>query len=976
MFLRVASIVLAGSCWSLGGASPPHEAATELRAYPRTWPADISFEAVVDSQPFPAMKYPVPIIGWKHHPEEFHVTPTGGLVLPRNAPHAGLFLAMLVEPLGASRPADEGRLLPNPDQAAARLIDGYLPAIEHTWELGDLRLTQVALATLAAGDEVRTGREPLLAHVRTTLANRGEAERSFHLALQFGEAVGGHPLRRIPPVYPRELSWQPPWVLEPDGRVAAVILTPKKGISFAPLPPLPPDQPDKYLVRNADAATVSSPAYTIEITRQGDAVRIGDWHSPCGVEFYVEASRSHNLPIAVDVEVTTGDEPAIVVGGIYRTGFSVAQRPAAEYLAPGEHGGPVPWVELAKRLPQGRSRCSLRAYFPVGTAREPVGAWEPIIYCSQPGIAPRFRYRTGGRGDENRLSVEVRLAAGESKSIEWVVPYYPLPREALPDPTGLDHDRSLERLRRFWSRELNRNAEFIVPEQRVRDAYRACLANNLMLTDRDPRTGLLHMHPDPTAYEYIWAGDSGVILQAMDQYGYHAEAADWMEVFLATQGARGPDGEVESTDGFFSGDAPPKWMNDNGFILWAMSEHYKLTGDASWLRRVAPNMLRSCEWIIRERARTKKPAADGTRPRHYGLLPKGTPSDIGIWDYWYWSDNYSYLGLRGAAETLAEIGLKDEAERLAAEADDYRQCLRDSIEASINREVDPPFVPPGPYWNDRPTSDYMQKTWYSITGPIYLTEGAVIDPRGEQAAWILEWMERLCLYTGLPAFGEGAIDPYYVYNQAHTQLLRGETQKFLWTFYSLLAYSMSRGTYATIEGHNLLTGYNGEAWDANRQPHMHSNSRFLAQLRIALVLEDGPTLHLLAGTPRHWLAPGNTIEVRRAPTWFGPVSLTAQAGAPPASATEGPSPATTRPNASAPVAAPASAPAGLGEIRVTVDPPTRRPAQIVLHLRPPAAWGPLRTVEVNGRPWADFTEETIRLGHLKEKAQLVCRFDE
>lgn len=977
MLQQPALVILAASVLALFGS--PSSAATEveLRAYPRPMPTDVSYETVVGSQSLPAMKYPVPIVGWKHHPEEVHVTPTGGLVLPRSRPDAGLYLAVLLETAGTTRPADESRLMPDPDQATSRLVDGYLPAIEYTWRAGDLALKQLAFATVAVGEEVRTGREPLLTYVRYTLTNHGDQPRPLSFALQFGEAVGGHSLRKLPPVYPRELSWRPPYVLEPDGKVAAVLLTPGALVSLQPLPPLPADQPDKYLVLNADEAAVESPDYRIDLVREGDAVQIGEWRSPEGVEFYVEASRVHNLPIAVDVEVLADDKPAAAVGRIFRTGFSTDQRPAAEYLAPGEHGGPVPWAELSKHLPQGRSRCSLKAYYPVGAAREAVGAWEPIIYCAQPGVVPRFKYRTGGQPDENRLRVEVRLAPGESKNIELVLPYFPLARVALPARAELDVDRQLQRLRRFWSQELNRNAEFVVPEQRVRDAYRVCLANNLILTDRDPQTGRLHMHPDPTAYEYVWAGDSGVILQAMDQYGYHAEATDWMEVFLTTQGARGPDGEVESHEGFFSGDAPPKWMNDNGFILWAMSEHYKLTDDAAWLRRTARNMLKSCEWIIRERARTKKLEADGTRPRHYGLLPKGTPSDIGIWDYWYWSDNYSYLGLRGAADVLAEIGMKSEADRLAAEADDYRRCIRDSIESSINHDVEPPFVPPGPYWNAQPTSDYMQKTWYSITGPIYLTEGGLIDPRGEQAGWILEWMERLCLYTGLPAFGSGAIDPYYVFNQAHTQLRRGETDKFLWTLYSLMAYGMSRGTYATIEGHNLLTGFNGEAWDANRQPHMHSNSRFLAQLRIALVLEDGPTLHLLAGTPRGWLAPGNTIEVRRAPTWFGEVSLTAHADAGGRAVEKDlePADAATQPSTRGLAAAKEQTSSGPREIRLTIDPPRRQPAEIVLHVRPPTAWGPIREVEVEGQAWEDFAAGSVRLGRLKDKTRLVCRFE-
>ena len=183
-----------------------------------------------------------------------------------------------------------------------------------------------------------------------------------------------------------------------------------------------------------------------------------------------------------------------------------------------------------------------------------------------------------------------------------------------------------------------------------------------------------------------------------------------------------------------------------------------------------------------------------------------------------------------------------------------------------------------------------------------------------------------------------------MYNTALSHLLRSETDKFGWTFYSLLAYGQSRDTFATIEGMNLLTGSNGQSWDANRQPHMHSNSRVLDMLHIALVLEDGPTLHLLAGTPRGWLADGQTIEVRNAPSLFGDVSF----------------------KATSHLAA--------GTIDITIDPPQRKRVNLVLHIRPPGRTGPLRSVTVNEKPWTDWTADTIRLGPLKVRTEVRCTY--
>jgi len=42
-----------------------------------------------------------------------------------------------------------------------------------------------------------------------------------------------------------------------------------------------------------------------------------------------------------------------------------------------------------------------------------------------------------------------------------------------------------------------------------------------------------------------------------------------LDYFLARQGKDQPEGDVKSAEGFLSGDVGMKWMNQNGFILWA-----------------------------------------------------------------------------------------------------------------------------------------------------------------------------------------------------------------------------------------------------------------------------------------------------------------------------------------------------------------------------------------------------------------------
>lgn len=566
-----------------------------------------------------------------------------------------------------------------------------------------------------------------------------------------------------------------------------------------------------------------------------------------------------------------------------------------------------------------------------------------MLKAVAPGGAIRFTGTAAGGGRANELAVDLKLKPGEEKKIDLLIPYFPAGVDKEGDLERLAVDPQFDLFKDFWERELNRRAAFIVPEKRLRDSYRACLGYNLILVDLDQK-GLLRPHPDATGYESVWAGDSGCIIHATDRLGYHAEAAGYIAGFLATQGTRKPEGDVTSAAGFFSGDTPGlAWMGDNGFILWAMAEHYKLTGDKDWLKHVAPRMIASADWIVRERKRTKVTVA-GERPRYYGLLPKGRASDNAELNYFYWTDTYSYAGLRGTADVLSDAGLAKEAQRLGAEADDYRACIRDSVERSVLRDTDPPFVPQGPLMDVPPSAERLGATWYSICSPIYMVEVGLLAADDPKAAWINQTIEKYVMTSGLPTLTPGYIDPHYVYNQALTQLLRGETEKFLWTLYSLFAYGQSRTTYATIEGNDLITGSSGDSWSALRMPHMHSNSRVLAMLRIALLLEDGETLHLLAGTPRAWLEDGKTIQVRTAPTTFGDVSLLAESHI------------------------------ASNSISIVIDPPARKAARILLHVRPPSKFGPPKAVTVNGKALSKVGGETLDLGKITVKTIVDCRY--
>ncbi|HYA09463.1 MAG TPA: hypothetical protein VEG24_07720, partial [Gaiellaceae bacterium] len=133
-------------------------------------------------------------------------------------------------------------------------------------------------------------------------------------------------------------------------------------------------------------------------------------------------------------------------------------------------------------------------------------------------------------------------------------------------------------------------------------------------------------------------------------------------------------------------------------------------------------------------------------------------------------------------------------------------------------------------------------------------------------------------------------------------------------------------------------------------PNGASNGAFLETLRLMLVHEtrDGagePSgLRLAYATPRPWLRPGKRIEVRNAPTSFGPVSF--------------------------------SIVAGTGSARATVDVPGRpAPKALSLRLRLPHGLR-LTRVTVAGRPWRRFDPDsgTIDLTGRKGRVEVAAEY--
>jgi hypothetical protein len=526
-----------------------------------------------------------------------------------------------------------------------------------------------------------------------------------------------------------------------------------------------------------------------------------------------------------------------------------------------------------------------------------------------------------------------------------------MPAQHEPAVLAMNEESCLAKCESDWESFLAEGAQIRVPEPIIADAMKTHLVNNQIMTDEFDGKRL------PTYGAYTYDGitydfEGEEFIEALDLFGRHAEARRCLEELLDRGEKRAikPAGTFAEHDGWLDfGDANLYPFGSAGSR--AICEHFRMTGDVAWLQRMAPRLLRAAAWIRKARATTRQLDSSGQKAPHYGLIPKGSWCDIQDWEYWFFTSALFYRSLHDMADVLRRIDASG-AERLAAEAREFREDILRAVDRATDRRSDPPLVPLAPYVAepkaDQPDLQANRNGMYwSIAGPNILMHCGVVEPGDARATWILRFLEERNGFLLGNARFSGGIDTKYTYPSAMIYLRRGETAKVLLSLYGIRAYGMSRDTCSTPEVYEeVKTGGASPRWWGPCLPDRFCNIRFLSLVRNLLVREESGGLSLLDGIPRAWLADGKRIEVGAAPTHFGPMSLQT------------------------------SSRTSQGEIRCDVSLPARSaPAHVVLRLRHPDST-PLNRVTINGQPWTDFDakREIIRLPAGQAKVAIVAGY--
>jgi hypothetical protein len=215
------------------------------------------------------------------------------------------------------------------------------------------------------------------------------------------------------------------------------------------------------------------------------------------------------------------------------------------------------------------------------------------------------------------------------------------------------------------------------------------------------------------------------------------------------------------------------------------------------------------------------------------------------------------VGLRGAIDIAAGIGLDDEAASFRREYN----ALKEALLARLRQVTadNGGYIPPG---LDEPGG----QDWGNMMA-VYPEQ--VLPPHDPMVTATLD-STRAKYQEGIMTYGDGYwLHDYLTMKNTETEVIRGDQEMALEELYAVLVHTSS--THAGFE-------YTVRPWGTrdvyhNLTPHGWFAAKYRTLLRNMLVREEGDALHVLSALSPAWLGVGDSLVVRDAPTEFGPVDL-------------------------------------------------------------------------------------------------------
>ncbi len=446
---------------------------------------------------------------------------------------------------------------------------------------------------------------------------------------------------------------------------------------------------------------------------------------------------------------------------------------------------------------------------------------------------------------EEEKSYYVFVPSGDNKDLN------------IKEMKDLDFEKNLELARAFWINFVP--LKLTVPDKRYEDCFYSSIYYMLIMMNGT------EIYPGPFAYKTFFLHDAVEMVNAFDKVGLHQLAQNALIHFKYNEG-----------DGYLDG------LGGSSFALY---DHYRITKDKNYLKKVYPRILGACKVIRHKRKPNFNPDLKDTPL--YGLLPPSVSQDNFTLPSHLYQDNWwTLLGLKSGIEAAKALGKKEDVKWMQEEYNSLKECTLASIKKVMQRESVSYMPAFADYW---PPEERKVDADHRILGeaqmgsshrtPLFPGQSLDIDiPKDLFARSYRHYWDVAGRFSGY----DGG---WYV-----------EYEKFFWGYNIMLAHPLMyigmedvalkniewsisnlscpggwmEAMPTVVDEKGLRKIGEGIVGDV---PHGWVAGYYVLLLRNMLVREENDSLLLLSCVPGRWLDHGKKIELKNAPTYFGTISF-------------------------------------------------------------------------------------------------------
>jgi hypothetical protein len=450
------------------------------------------------------------------------------------------------------------------------------------------------------------------------------------------------------------------------------------------------------------------------------------------------------------------------------------------------------------------------------------------------------------------------LAPGASVALALAMPIVPLPAdsEEARQVAAADFARCLRQTEQFWDGLVGRRFTLRFPERKVQETLLANTVFNLLAIDKLGDRYVTNVNK--FQYHGFYGGsDTSHMRIAMDYLGLE-EIARPAVLYSVLQ--QQPDGAFDRSD--------DRGYEYFGWNLWCLGRHWQLTRDRSFLEAVYPGVAKAMEW---ERRLTQKDPL-GLFPPYVNVDDDAAVNHVRQTGPHFWALH----GMRHAVAMAEAAGRPDDARRFTQESRRFRAAVEKLLAAQTAKSGG--WIPPalektllGNHW-DNMMLLYPEPLFEPFDPRVTAT---IAKSRECYAEGILGYVFPMAVAAEGDQFvfnRRPGLHYWHTPDNAQNALVRGgavDQALAVGDLYALLVHTTS--THAPQE-FSTFPWSTRDYWTCDILPDGATSGRLVELMRNMLLREYFDDLYLFSAVSPEWLRPGRSIELRQAPSSFGPVS--------------------------------------------------------------------------------------------------------